>query len=81
MGSPVDHPPSIRHLSPPVLGEGGFDMAQSSNIIPASNDFLLAISVRFEGRNARGLALRFFGVIAALVALAARIYSLRLQAP
>jgi len=56
-------------------------MAHTPNITPAPNDFLLAISVRLEGRNARGLALRVLGVIAALIALAAKFYSLRLQVP
>ena len=46
-----------------------------------SNDFRLAISVRIEGCNARGLALRVLSIVAALVALAAKIYSLRHQVP
>jgi len=56
-------------------------MAQSSNISSTSNDFLLAISVRLEGRNAHALMLRLLSVIAALAALAVKIYSLRAHVP
>jgi len=42
----------------------------------SSDNFLLAVDFRLEGRNLRGLALRLLGVITALTALAAKAWVL-----
>lgn len=44
--------------------------------VNSSDNFLLAVDFRLEGRNLRGIVLRLLGVIAALVALGAKAWVL-----
>jgi hypothetical protein len=43
------------------------------NQIQKSDDFKVAIVIRIEGRNSRAIILRFVGIAAALIAIAAKI--------
>lgn len=67
----------IRRISrlptlPDGSGEGGLEMTQA-NQIKKSDDFKLVVVFRIEGQNSRAIILRFAGIAAALIALAAKI--------
>jgi len=55
------------------LGERGFEMTQSKQT-SSSDSFLLAVDFRLEGRNLRGIVLRLLGVMAAAIAVAAKVW-------
>jgi hypothetical protein len=68
---------TIRRISPlPTmpdgLGVGGLEMTQE-NHIKKSDDFKLVIVFRIEGHNSRALIVRFAGIAAALIAVAAKV--------
>ncbi|MGE0175042.1 MAG: hypothetical protein AB7T49_19770 [Oligoflexales bacterium] len=48
-------------------------MTQTNQIQKNSDDFKLAIVIRIEGYNSRALVLRFAGIAAAMIAVAAKI--------
>ena len=66
--------PRISHLPtmPDGLGVGGLEMTQA-NHIKKNDDFKLVIAFRIEGHNSLTIFMRFAGLAAALIAVAAKI--------
>ncbi len=56
---------------PDGLGVGGLEMTQE-NYVKKNDDFKLVNVLRIEGHNSRALIVRFAGIAAALIAVAAK---------